>query len=226
MKLYFFITVVLLTFSKSLGLIVDSISHEGLKQAQYLSRTLHSDSISENCGGILSNATGGIIYKVLGPIQPNELCIWVIRGGRASSFSVDVHYKRNYNDTQVYATCLAHQGITTNVIINGTGILTSLQACNVVVITFSTGNNVAASATGLVLQYTATQGGSLSTASRDQIITPNDSPYLRHPRVGYYTNNELSIFMYLGPYQSSTGPLAPAKEISVTYVKNSWQAIA
>ncbi|CAL8140125.1 unnamed protein product [Orchesella dallaii] len=222
MKLYFFLAVIFLTFSQTLGFTVDSIPPEGLKQAQYLSRTLPTDSISENCGGILSNATGGIVYNVLGPIQRNERCVWVLRGGRANSFSIDVLYKRNESDTQLSATCFYHRAVTTNVKINSTGLVTSITACNVVVITFSTGNNVSASATGLVLQYTATQGGSLSAASTDQIITPNDAPHLRYPLMSNYSNVELSTFTYFSANQNSTG--ASAREISVTYIRNGLEA--
>ncbi|ODM93397.1 hypothetical protein Ocin01_13285 [Orchesella cincta] len=199
------------------------ISTLGSLQASFLREFhLNDSSISETCGGVLSKSKGGIIHKVLGPIQKNERCVWVIRGGQAVTFSLDMLFTRNDSDAQVLATCIRKSATTTtptHVQIGRPGPVFGINTCNIVVITFSTGENVTSSATGFVLQYSTVQdANSVAVSSKDYFVNPNNALELRHPTAGYYSANELSTFTFVS--MDYDGNRRPSSTVSVIYIRN------
>ncbi|ODM88741.1 Ovochymase-2 [Orchesella cincta] len=172
---------------------------------------ISSDStILTTCNGVLNATSGGIAYKAFEPIAANERCVWTIRGGNADGFSLNVlnlGFSNSSSDTQVIATCLRHRSSTTHILLNQTGSVNSglVSRCNLLVITFASGNDVENS-NGFVLEYAALRPNSLSPGSLDYIVDASEAIIVRHPTnsASEYGNFELNTFVVLPALGSNT----------------------
>ncbi|CAL8140137.1 unnamed protein product [Orchesella dallaii] len=186
---------------------------------RYNSPVLHTlNDSSLRCGEVLNSTSGGISYKAFEPIEPNERCVWIIRGGNTDGFNVNIlylGYESNPNGTQLIASCLRHYFEAFHIILNQTGPNPYLSFCNVLMITFSSGSNVGNS-TGFVLQYEALGGGAVSPRSTDHIIQTGDPGVIKYPEsAAEYDNNEFTTFVF----EPTQNIFSPGKRINLIYIK-------
>ncbi|ODM89769.1 CUB and sushi domain-containing protein 1 [Orchesella cincta] len=218
------ISTLLLTFGlMSMLALVSASTKDGKEPRELASRYLsphfqtYNDS-SVQCGEVLNATSGGISYKAFELIEPNERCVWVIRGGNTDGFRVNVLYlgfSYDPNGTQIVASCLRHYFEAYHEILNQTGPEPHLGICNVLMITFATGPNVKDS-TGFVLQYEALGGGVVSPRSTDHLISTGEPGIMKYPETpGQYDDNEFSTFVF----EPSNNIYSPGKRINLIYLK-------
>jgi len=161
--------------------------------------TSPNTTLSTSCGEVL-NSTGGVIsYRPNQPLVQNERCVWMIRGGNPSGYTINVRvigFPSSGYSNQVIATCfILGYSDPIHRVLSQTSF--SLSPCDVLMITFHTGTNVGGS-TGFLLEYNAQiiGGGNAVSRSSTDMIFDGDFAVLRHPTgSAQYSNNEITTFV-------------------------------
>ncbi|CAL8136428.1 unnamed protein product [Orchesella dallaii] len=161
--------------------------------------TSPNTTYSTICGEVL-NSTGGVItYRANQALVQHERCVWIVRGGNPSGYNIDVRLMGfssggGYSN-QLIATCFRLGSTPTHRSLSLTSY--NLSPCDILMITFHTGANVAGYQ-GFLLEYNTQTIGGGNGVSRDStdMIFQEDFTVLHHPlAAAQYSNNEISTFV-------------------------------